>query len=418
MAEPSDVPSIDEQVERLFYGAEFGDVGLERAMRRELRQRLEEARAEGRPLRVYCGYDPTAPDLHLGHSITLRRLRLFQDFGHHAIFLVGTFTALVGDTSDKLTGRPRKRPEEVREAARTYAEQCFLILDRARTEVVYNGDWLGEVRFPTVVDLAAHFTVQQFLARENFRRRIEGGDPVGLHELLYPLCQGYDAVHLRADVQLGATEQLFNIMAGRKLQQVHGQKPCIALTFPVLVGTDGKERMSKSKGNTVGLREPPEEQYGKVMSIPDEAMVQWLRLVTRFTPEEVEERLRRLREGRLHPMALKKELAFEIVAMYHGREAAEAAARHFERVHQARGLPEHIPELAVEGPVGVVEALERGGLVRSRSEARRLIQGGGVRVDGRTVASHEERVGPGDLLQVGRRRFLRLVARGQEAAGG
>ncbi|RMD80437.1 MAG: tyrosine--tRNA ligase [Gammaproteobacteria bacterium] len=410
-------PSIDEQVERLFYGAEFGDPGLEQAMRRELRQRLEEARAEGRPLRVYCGYDPTAPDLHLGHSITLRKLRLFQDFGHHVIFLVGTFTALVGDTSDKLTGRPPQDPAKVREAACSYAEQCFLILDRERTEVVYNGDWLNQVHFPTVVELAAQFTVQQFLARDNFRRRIEAGDPVGLHEFLYPLCQGYDAVHLRADVQLGATEQLFNIMAGRKLQQAYGQKPCIVLTFPVLVGTDGKERMSKSKGNYVGLREPPEEQYGKVMSIPDEAMVQWLRLVTRFTPEEVERRLRDLAEGRLHPMALKKELAFEIVAMYHGPEAAEAAARHFERVHQDRRLPEQVPELAVEGPLGVVEALERGGLVRSRSEARRLIQGGGVKVDGRPVASHEEEVAPGALLQVGKRRFLRLVPARQAAEG-
>src|SRR4030095_14361631 len=239
-------------------------------MRRELGERLTEAQKTGRPLRVYCGYDPSRPDLHIGHAITMRRLRLFQDMGHHVIFLIGTFTALVGDTSDKATGRPRKTMEEVQEAARTYAEQAFRILDRNRTEVLQNGDWLSKITLADVISLASNFTVQQFLARNNYNLRIESGTPVALHEFLYALMQGYDAVELRADVQLGATEQLFNIMAGRKLQEVYGERPCVCLTFPILVGTDGKMRMAKSAGNTIGIADPPEEQFGKIMSLSDE----------------------------------------------------------------------------------------------------------------------------------------------------
>jgi hypothetical protein len=249
----SNAGALDAQAEMLMHGCEFGDSQLEASMRERLRARLAEAADERRPLRVYTGYDPTAPDLHLGHSITLRAMRRFQQLGHHVIVVVGTVTAMVGDTSDRAAGRPRKSAPEVAEAARSYAEQAFTILDPARTEVAANGDWLAGIAMPQILEIASTFTVQQFLARDNYRRRIEHGDPVGLHEFLYALLQGYDAVHLRADVQLGATEQLFNIMAGAKLQEASGQPPCVALTFPVLVGTDGTDRMSKSRGNYIGL---------------------------------------------------------------------------------------------------------------------------------------------------------------------
>jgi tyrosyl-tRNA synthetase len=276
----SSAEAFDAQAEMLMHGCEFGDSQLEGSMRARLRARLAVAAEEHRPLRVYTGYDPTAPDLHLGHSITLRAMRRFQQLGHHVIVVVGTVTAMVGDTSDRAAGRPRKSAAEVAEAARSYAEQAFTILDPARTEVAANGDWLAGIALPQILELASAFTVQQFLARDSYRRRMEHGDPVGLHEFLYALLQGYDAVHLRADVQLGATEQLFNIMAGAKLQEAFGQPPCVALTFPVLVGTDGTDRMSKSRGNYIGLTDSPGEQFGKVMSIPDHAIPQWVRLIT------------------------------------------------------------------------------------------------------------------------------------------
>ncbi len=289
--------SVEEQVRTLMFGSEFGDDTLRDTMTRELRQRLVEAEKEGRPLRVYAGYDPSKPDLHLGHSITMRKLRQFQDFGHDVTFVVGTFTAQVGDTSDKATGRPQLAAEQVFEAAKSYAEQAFTILDREKTRVVYNHEWLTPMTMADVIRLASSFTVQQFLVRDNYRRRLDAGSPVGLHEFFYALLQGYDAVHLKTDVQLGATEQLFNILAGRKLQEAYGQKPSIPITFPILVGLDGKARMSKSSGNYVGLAEAPEEQYGKVMSISDETMLAWIKYVTRWPVDEIEARARRMKAG-------------------------------------------------------------------------------------------------------------------------
>jgi tyrosyl-tRNA synthetase len=402
-------PTIDEQVRMLMYGTEYGDDTLRDTMSRELRKRLEEARDEGRPLRVYAGYDPTRPDLHIGHAISIRKLRQFQDFGHHVIFLVGTFTAQVGDTSDKTSGRPRLSAEEIKDAARSYAEQCFKILDREKTEVLYNGDWLSPLTLADVVNLASHFTVQQFLARDNYRKRIEANNPVGLHEFFYALLQGYDAVHLRADVQLGATEQLFNILAGRKLQEAFGQKPCICITFPILVGTEGTKRMSKSAGNYVGLSDAPEDQYGKVMSISDQTMLEWIKYVTRWSVDEIEAHAARVKQGDLHPMELKKKLAREVVATYHGDQAADTAQRHFETVHQRGQLPEDIAELSLDGPTSIIEVLAGLEGVGSKGKARRLIDGRGVRVDSNVVDSYDLVVESSCLLQVGKRRFLKLV---------
>jgi tyrosyl-tRNA synthetase len=401
--------SIDEQVETLMFGTAYGDPELGRAMTRELKERLTLAQKEGRPLRVYCGYDPSAPDIHLGHTLTMRKLRQFQDFGHHVIFVVGTFTAQIGDTSDKLSGRPRKTPEEVAAAAASYADQAYKILDRERTEVVYNGDWLAEINLAKVVELASHFTVQQFLVRDNYRKRIEANSPVGLHEFMYALLQGWDAVHLRADVQLGATEQLFNIMAGRKLQEAYGQKGCICVSFPILVGLDGKERMSKSKGNYVGIAEPPDEQFGKVMSITDETMMEWVKYLTRWSTEEIKALPAQIAGGALHPMDLKKRLAGEIVAMYHGDAAAVAALEHFRTVHQERSLPTDIPSFVVAGPIDIISLLVSSNLAKSKSEARRLVDGGGVRAGDVRVSAYDAQISPDTIVQVGKRHFLRTV---------
>lgn len=400
--------TVDEQLEAILFGAEYGDRELEASMRRELRERLEWSVAQGRPLRVYAGYDPTRPDIHIGHAITMRRLRLFQDFGHDVTFLVGTFTALVGDTSDKTAGRPRKTVEEVEQAARSYAEQCYKILDREKTRVLYNADWLSKLTLADVVDVASNFTVQQFLVRDNYRRRIDRGDPVGLHEFLYALLQGYDALHLECDVQIGATEQLFNILAGRKLQQAAGARPSICITYPILVGLDGKMRMSKSTGNYVGISEPPAEQFGKVMSISDETMLEWVKYVTRWTPAEIDAFRGAVERGELHPMDAKKRLASEVVAAYHGDAAAAEARERFESVHQRRVTPDDVPVHRLSGPTSIVELLVAEELAPSRSQARRLIAGGGVRIDQEPVSDHEHLVDRSCLVQVGKRRFLRV----------
>ncbi len=404
--------SIDEQVAILMRGAEFGDPQIKETMERELRERLIEAEKEGRPLRVYCGYDPTAPDLHLGHTVTMRKLAQFQELGHEVIFLIGGFTALIGDPSDKDSARPQQTPEEVAEKAKTYIEQAFKILDREKTIIRNNAEWLSKLTLADLIKLASHFTVQQFLARENFAKRYQKSDPIWLHEFLYALMQGYDAVVLRPDVQIGGMDQLFNLLAGRRLMEAFGLRPQICLTFPILVGTDGRTRMSKSAGNYIGINEPPEEMYGKVMSIPDEAMSNYFNLVTRWTPDQIAEIERALSSGELHPRDAKMKLAWEIVSIFHGDEAATRAEEHFKRVFQRRELPREMPTYRLSAPRNIVELLVETGLAKSKSEGRRLIQQGGVRLDGEPVTGIELVVEPKDglVLQVGRRRFVRLVA--------
>jgi len=383
---------VDEQLSVLMRGAEFGDEQTKAHMSEELRERLIESEKTGKPLRIYCGYDPTAPDIHLGHTVTIRKLRQFQEFGHQAIFLIGTFTGLIGDPSDKDKARPRLTPEELAENSRTYAEQAFRILDPEKTEVRFNADWLTPLTFADVIGLSANFTVQQFLARDNFSRRYESGDPIWLHEFFYALMQGYDAVALETDVQLGATEQLFNLMAGRKLQESFGQKPQVCLTLPILVGTDGHLRMSKSTGNYVGIDEPAEVKYGKTMSIPDSAMRNWAELVTRWTPDQIDELLESVAKGQLHPMDAKKKLAWEIVSIFDGDAAADKAAVRFERVHQQGKLPQDIPTQKLDGPRNIVDIIHAAGFARSKSEARRLVQQGAVRLDDERVDDIEAEV--------------------------
>lgn len=397
---------IGEQMPILMQGVEFGDLQMRDSMEAELRERL----AEGRPLRVYCGYDPTSADLHLGHTITMRKLRQFQDLGHVAIFLIGDFTGLVGDPSDKESVRRQQTPEEVAEKAETYVQQAFKILDPQKTIVRRNSEWLSKLTFIDVIELASHFTVQQFLGRENFARRYAKGDPIWVHEFLYALMQAQDAAAMETDVQLGGSDQLFNLLVGRKLQETLGQRPQICLTFPILVGTDGYLRMSKSTGNHIGIDEPPEEMYGKVMSLPDHAMIDYFTLVTRFTPDQIAIINQGLADGSVHPRDAKMQLAREIVSVFHSDEAADQAERHFRTVFQDRELPPEMPTYAMDTPTNIVDLLAASGLASSKSEARRLVQQGGVRLDGEKVESIEQVVKVEEaVLQVGRRRFATLV---------
>ena len=402
--------TVEEQVALLMQGSEFGDPEIKKTMAQELQERLSRAQAEDRSLRVYCGYDATRPDLHLGHTITLRKLRQFQDLGHTAVFLVGDFTTRVADPSDQNGLRPQLDEEQIRENARTYAEQAYKILDPDRTRVRYNSEWLSTLSMEHILKVASTFTVGQFLARDSFRKRSAAGEPIWLHELLYALLQGYDAVALRTDVQLGGTEQLFNLLAGRKLQEAYGQDPQVCITFPILMGIDGHTRMSKSAGNYVGIAETPEVIYGKVMSIPDRIMLDYFRLVTRWTPDQVAQIEADLAAGRTHPMDAKKQLAWEIVDCYHGNQAANDAAGRFERVHQRRQLPEEMPEMQLSEPMAIPDLLVIAGLCLSKSDGRRLVEQGGVRIDGELVGSVEQIVMPGErVLQAGKRRFVRLV---------
>jgi tyrosyl-tRNA synthetase len=402
--------TIEEQVAYLMQGADYGDQQLKEAMAEELRERLEEADRENRPLRVYCGYDPTAPDLHLGHTVTMRKLRQFQELGHEVLFVIGDYTSLIGDPSDKDKLRPRLTPEEIAHNARTYAEQAFKILDPEETIIRHNADWLSELTLKDVIHLSANFTVQQFLNRENFKKRYERNDAVYLHEFFYALMQGYDAYHLDADVQVGGSDQLFNILtAARKLMTAQGKKPNIGITMSILPGTDGEVRMSKSLGNHIPITGDPADMYGKIMSLPDRAMDVYARLVTSWTPEEVQSFNQGLEDGSLHPKQAKMKLAREVVSIYHGEDAAGKAEREFVKVFQQQGTPDEMEEYQLEEGQTVLDVLDQSGLVQSRSQARRMIKQNAVRLnDEKLTDPHQEFPGPG-VLQVGKRRFIRVI---------
>ncbi|MDP6793230.1 MAG: tyrosine--tRNA ligase [Anaerolineales bacterium] len=398
---------IDQQLALLMQGTEYGDENLERSMRTELRALL----LEERPLRVYCGYDPTSTDLHLGHTISMRKLRQFQEFGHEVTFLIGNYTALVGDPSDKNRARPMLTEHEIEGNAQTYAGQAFRILDPEHTRVRYNGEWLAELPLAKLISLAQNFTVQQFLARDNFSVRLEKKEPIYIHETLYALMQGYDAVAMDADVQVGGTDQLFNIVvAGRKLQQSMGQKPQVGVVLGILPGTDGKQRMSKTTGNHIPIATTPEDMYGKVMSIPDDAMGVYWRLVTRYLPERVHELERKLDKGELHQREAKMELAGEITAIFWGLDGSNNAADNFRQVFREGSNPAEMQETLVHQGDGIVDIIVKCGFARSRSDARRLIKQGGVRLEGAKVSDQNAEIvlGGDAVLQVGRRRFARL----------
>ena len=401
--------NIEEQVELLMLGTEYGDEDLKKAMTAELHERLLLAEKEGRPLRVYCGYDPTSTDLHLGHTITMRKLRQFQDLGHEVTFLIGSYTALVGDPSDKNKARPILTEEQVAANATTYADQAFRLLDRAKTKVRYNGEWLSELSLVDLIRLGQNFTVQQFLARENFANRLEKGEPIFLHETFYALMQGYDAAAMQTDVQVGGTDQLFNIIvAGRKLQEALGQKPLVGVICGILPGTDGVQRMSKSTGNVIPINSNADDMYGKVMSIPDLAMGTFFRLVTRFGPHEIDEIEKSLAAGTLHPRDAKMKLAREIVSIFHGEAGADAAQENFVRTFQQRETPDEMAEYSLKSGQTVLDVLIDAGLAESKSKARALIDQKGVRLDGDTLERADAPFPHAGVLQVGKRRFLRI----------
>lgn len=397
--------NVEEQVEILMQGVEYGDEELKEAMTSELRVRL----LESRPLRVYCGYDPTSTDLHLGHTITMRKLRQFQDLGHEVTFLIGSYTALVGDPSDKNKARPVLTHEQVEENARTYAEQAFRVLDESKTFVRYNGEWLSKLSLVDLIRLGQNFTVQQFLARENFAKRLEKSEPIFLHETFYALMQGYDAVAMQTDVQVGGTDQLFNIIvAGRKLQDALGQKPLVGIITGILPGTDGVQRMSKSTGNIVPINTGAEDMYGKLMSIPDFVMGKYMRLATRWSPREIEALEEELADGKAHPRDVKMKLAWEITSIFYGDTDAQAAQEAFIKLFQQKELPEDMPELQWQPSLTALDALLATRLVSSKSEARRLFEQKGVRLDGKTIENGNEPLPHPGVLQVGKRKFLRV----------
>src|SRR5579875_1928567 len=362
--------------------------------------------AEGRPLRIKLGMDPTAPDLHLGHAITLKKLREFQDLGHRVIFLVGDFTAAIGDPTGRSEVRKPLSPEQIAENAQTYQRQVFKILDPERTEVRFNSEWLDKLGLRDLIKIGAHLSVARILERDDFEQRLSTQQPLFLHELLYPLVQGYDSVAIKADVELGGTDQKFNLLVGRELQRAFHQPPQVVLTMPLLEGLDGVRKMSKSYGNYVGLTESPREMFGKLMSIPDQLMPRYYELLTAVDENE----LARVRSGAIRPMEAKKRLADLIVGEYHDAKESAAARVYFETRFQRREVPAEVPTFRIAGEIWLCELMKQLNFVPSTSEARRLIGQGAVRVDGEAVRDANFRFVPGHhgLLEVGKRRIARI----------
>jgi tyrosyl-tRNA synthetase len=400
-------PSAEEQLRILKHGV------VSIVPEDELLQRLR----SGRPLRVKLGIDPTAPDIHLGHTVVLSKLRQFQEFGHQPVLIIGDYTALIGDPSGRSATRPVLSADEIEAHARTYQEQVFKIIDRDRSEVHRNSSWLAALRLEEVIRLASKATVARMLERDDFRQRYRRGSPIGLHEFLYPLLQGYDSVRIRADVELGGTDQTFNLLVGRDLQEDAGQPGQIALVVPLLEGTDGVQKMSKSLGNQIGITEAPEDMYGKVMSISDQLMARFYILLSRLPPE----RQAAIGRGDVHPMEAKKALARELVARFHGAEAAERAAGFFEERFQKRAANQPTPvRISTAGDdIWICQLVKEAGFAPSTSEARRLVGQGAVRVDGKPVdVNFRFRRGAHRLLEVGRRRLAEVAFEVPPGGGG
>jgi tyrosyl-tRNA synthetase len=402
-------PPVEEQLAYLRKGA------AEVIRDEDLRAKLEASLKTGKPLRVKLGVDPTAPDLHLGHTVVLRKLKHFQDLGHTAIFLIGDFTAMVGDPTGQSETRPPLTREQVEANAKTYLEQVYKILNRDNTEVRYNSEWLGKLSGHDMIRLCARYRLARMLEREDFRSRLANNLPISVHELLYPLLQAYDSVALEADVELGATEQKFNLLVGREIQREYGQPSQVALTMPILVGLDGQRKMSKSLGNYVGVSEAPSDMFGKLMSVSDAMMWPYFDLVTDHAPQEIAALADEVKAGVKHPMDVKMSLAKEIIAGFHGQGAADKAAAEFQRVFRDREAPDEAPERKV--PRGEAKRLTaflvEQGLAPSRSEADRLVKQGGVEIDGARISDVkyevELAIPRAFLLRAGKKKFLRIV---------
>ena len=379
----------------------------------EFKKKLEKSVATNTPLIVKLGLDPTAPDIHLGHTVVLRKLKLFQDFGHRVIILIGDFTARIGDPTGKSVTRPPLTEEQVITNAKTYQEQIFKVLDPEKTEVRFNSEWLSKLDFADVLKLASKYTVARMLERDDFHKRYTEGRPISIHEFMYPLMQGYDSIALKADVEFGGTDQTFNLLMGRHLQGEEGMPEQTIITMPILEGLDGVQKMSKSLGNYIGISEAPAEMYGKAMSIPDELMMRYFMLVTDMSIEEQEQLAKDLESGTAHPRDVKMKLAHTIVRLYHGEEAANFGQEEFVRVFQKHAMPTDIPEYKVaitEESVFVPQLLSDVGLTASNGEARRSIKAGAFKIDGEKCNEEHIVLKDGMVLQVGKRKFIKIVS--------
>ena len=396
---------IREQIQRITRGA------VDLITEKELEAKLTRSIKERKPLRIKYGADPSAPDLHLGHTVPLRKLREFQELGHTVVFIIGDFTARIGDPSLRTETRKMLTRAEVQKNSETYQKQVFRILDRDRTEVRLNSEWLDSLEATHFLDLTSKYTVARLLERDDFLKRFKSGQPIALVEFLYPLLQGYDSVIVRADLELGGTDQKFNLLVGRELQREWKQEPQVVMTLPLIEGTDGTQKMSKSLGNHIALQDAPKEMFGKIMSLPDALMERYYRYVCPLAPEEIEKIVKALGNGGLHPREAKARLASEIVAAYHSRKEAEEAAREFDRVLKDKGLPEEIETVRLnKKEIGILDLLKETGLVPSKMEARRLIYQGGVKLNSEKVNDESlvVRLEKSVLVQCGKRKFIRV----------
>ena len=383
----------------------------------ELITKLERSVKTNTPLRIKQGFDPTAPDIHLGHTVTIHKLKQFQDLGHEVIFLIGDFTGMIGDPSGKMESRRQMTREEVLANSETYKEQIFKILDPRKTRIEFNSTWCRPMTFAEVLELASKYTVARLLERDDFAERFRDSRPISVLEFLYPLVQGYDSVALRADVELGGTDQIFNLLVGREIQREYGQEPQVVITMPLLVGTDGIEKMSKSLGNYIGICEPAREIYGKTMSIADDLIVPYFRLLTEVPAEELTDMEKRMGDEQVNPRDLKMRLAREIVTRYYDHGTALTAEEEFQRIFQKQGLPDEIPEFNVpadQSPIWIIKLLVDSGMARTNGEARRLIAQGGVRIGDEKITDQdlELEINREILLRIGKKRFLKVVPDG------
>jgi tyrosyl-tRNA synthetase len=396
---------VSDQLTILMDGVDLGSATLQNAMESELIALLE----EDRPLTVYCGYDPTATDLHLGHIPTMVKLRQFQNFGHRVIFLIGSFTAQVGDPTGKQSTRPMLDEEAVQAFSQSYIDQAFIILDAEKTEVLYNHEWLAPLNFADVIKLAAEFSVGHFLQHSTFRDRIQKGDSIRLSEFMYAILQAYDALHMKTDIQIGGSDQIFNIVdVGRTLQTSRGQKPQVALTLPILVGTDGREKMSKSLGNTIGLQDAPNDMFGKVMSLPDQALDQYARLVTNLHPTEVNTLLKNIEEKKVSPIEAKKKVAAEVVKLIYSFDEAIAAEKYFENTFQKKQEPiDDAPEYVLSEDKRLISVIMES-MNYSGGEARRIVNQGAVKINDQKAQDINFILSDGDFIKIGRHTFFRI----------
>ncbi|KKN22874.1 hypothetical protein LCGC14_0910660 [marine sediment metagenome] len=383
----------------------------------DLKQKLSQAIDKDKGLNVKFGVDPTAPDLHLGHAVPLNKLRQFQDLGHNVTLIIGDFTARIGDPSGRKATRPHLSTDDIKQNAKTYTDQAFKILDKSKTKVVFNGDWLKKINFADVLDLTGKFTVARLLERDDFSKRFKENAPIGLHEFLYPVMQAYDSVEIKADIELGGTDQKFNMLAGRELQERYEQKPQVVITVPILEGIDGVQKMSKSLNNHIGLTQPPEEIFGKIMSIPDELMVRYFKLATMIAPTEIETINKSLKSEKADPAKTKRLLARKIIEIYYSEKEAETAQEHFDRVFKEKKAPSDIPEVKIsknelkDGGIWPVKLLKLSGLVESNGEGRRLIEQNGAYINDSVIKDPENDIllNSGDVVRAGRRKFAKIT---------